>query len=84
MAATAVMNTYDRMRLDGKDQDIQVIGTDEFYKPVRNMVVLSGRFLDASDVALRQKVGVLTEKLAKRLEEIRRQIEQRRPVRGRQ
>jgi len=67
VAATAVMDTYDRMRLDGKDQDIQVIGTDEFYKPVRNMVVLSGRFLDASDVALRQKVCLLTEKLAKRL-----------------
>jgi putative ABC transport system permease protein len=66
-AATAVMNTYDRMRLDGKDQDIQVIGTDEFYKPVRNMVVLSGRFLDAGDVALRQKVCLLTEKLARRL-----------------
>src|SRR5580765_1077736 len=53
MAATAVMNTYDRMRFNGKDQDIQVIGTDEFYKPVRNMLVLSGRFLDSSDVALR-------------------------------
>jgi putative ABC transport system permease protein len=61
------MNTYDRMRIYGKDQDIQVIGTDEFYKPVRNMLVLSGRFLDSSDVALRQKVCLLTEKLAQRL-----------------
>ncbi len=67
VAATAVMNTYDRMRFNGKDQDIQVIGTDEFYKPVRNMLVLSGRFLDSSDVALRQKVGLLTEKLALRM-----------------
>src|SRR5712692_8033914 len=67
VAATAVMNTYDRMRFDGKDQDIQVIGTDEFYKPVRNMLVLSGRFLDSSDVALRQKVGLPTEKLAQRM-----------------
>ena len=67
VAATAVMNTFDRMRFNGKDQDIQVIGTDEFYKPVRNMVVLSGRFLDASDVALRQKVCLLTQKLAQRL-----------------
>jgi len=46
---------------------VQVIGTDEFYKPVRNMVVLSGRFLDSSDVALRQKVCLLTDKFAKRL-----------------
>src|SRR6266849_8987980 len=67
VAATAVMNTFDRMRIEGKDQDIQVIGTDEFYKPVRNMVVLAGRFLDSSDVALRQKVCLLTEKLAQRL-----------------
>ena len=67
VAASAIMNTYDRMRIYGKDQDIQVIGTDEFYKPVRNMLVLSGRFLDSSDVALRQKVCLLTEKLAQRL-----------------
>ncbi len=67
VAASAIMNTFDRMRINGKDQDIQVIGTDQFYKPVRNMLVLSGRFLDSSDVALRQKVCLLTEKLAQRL-----------------
>ena len=67
VAASAIMNTFDRMRIDGKDQDIQVIGTDEYYKPVRNMIVLSGRFLDSSDVALRQKVCLLTKKLAERL-----------------
>ncbi len=67
VAASAIMNTFDRMRMNGKDQDLQVIGTDEFYKPVRNMVVLAGRFLDSSDVALRQKVCLLTEKLAQRL-----------------
>src|SRR5579863_176139 len=67
VAASAIVNTFDRMRINGKDQDIQVIGTDEFYKPVRNMIVLSGRFLDSSDVELRQKVCLLTEKLAQRL-----------------
>jgi putative ABC transport system permease protein len=66
-AASAIMNTFDRMRIDGKDQDVQVIGTDEFYKLVRNMIVLAGRFLDSSDVALRQKVCLLTDKLARRL-----------------
>jgi putative ABC transport system permease protein len=66
-AATGVMTTFDRMRLNGKDQDVQVIGSDEYYKPVRNMSVLAGRFLDSSDVALRQKVCLLTEKLAQRL-----------------
>jgi len=34
---------------------------------VRNLAVLSGRFLDASDIDLRAKVVLLTEKLAKRL-----------------
>jgi putative ABC transport system permease protein len=67
VAASAIMNTFDSMRMNGKDQDVQVIGADEFYKPVRNMVVLAGRFLDSSDVALRQKVCLLTEKLAQRL-----------------
>lgn len=67
VAATGVMTTFDRMRLNGKDQDVQVIGSDEYYKPVRNMNVLAGRFLDSSDVAFRQKVCLLTEKLAQRL-----------------
>ena len=55
------------MNLNGKEERILVLGSDEFYKPVRNLVVLAGRFLDASDVDLRQKVALLTEKLAKRL-----------------
>ena len=37
------------------------------YKPVRNLRGALGPFLDASDVDLRQKVALLTEKLAKRL-----------------
>ena len=67
MAATGVITTFHRMRLNGKDQDVQVLGSDEYYKSVRNMAVLAGRFLDSSDVALRQKVCLLTEKLAQRL-----------------
>jgi putative ABC transport system permease protein len=67
VAATGIMTTFDRMRLAGKDQDVQVLGSDEYYKPVRNLVVLAGRFLDSSDVALRQKVCLLTDKLALRL-----------------
>ncbi len=67
VAATGVITTFDRMRLNGKDQDVQVLGSDEYYKSVRNMAVLAGRFLDSSDVALRQKVCLLTEKLSQRL-----------------
>src|ERR1700683_5592436 len=43
------------------------MGWDDFSQPVPNLAVLSGRFLDASDVDLRQKVALMTEKLAQRL-----------------
>jgi len=44
-----------------------VIGTDQAYQPVRNMVISSGRFLDQGDIALRTKVALLTDKLAQRM-----------------
>lgn len=67
VAATGIESNYDSTFINGKEERILVIGSDEYYKPVRNLVVLSGRFLDASDVDLRQKVALMTEKLAKRL-----------------
>jgi putative ABC transport system permease protein len=67
VAATGIESNYDSIFLNGKEERLLVIGSDEYYKPVRNLIVLSGRFLDASDVDLRQKVALLTEKLAKRL-----------------
>jgi putative ABC transport system permease protein len=67
VAATGIESNYDATFINGKEERILVIGSDEYYKPVRNLVVLSGRFLDASDVDLRQKVTLMTEKLAKRL-----------------
>jgi len=67
VAATGVMNNYDRLRVNGKDEDISIIGSDEYYHSVRNLALLAGRFLDASDVTLRQRVALLTEKLAKRI-----------------
>jgi len=67
VAATGVMTNYDRMVIDAKEQDVAVLGTDDQYAPVRNHVLLAGRFLDASDIALRQKVAVLTRRLAERL-----------------
>jgi putative ABC transport system permease protein len=66
-AATGVMTNYDRMLIGGKEEDIAVIGSDEQYAPVRNLVLLAGRFLDPNDVATRQKVALLTERLAQRL-----------------
>ena len=69
VAATGVMTNYDRMVVLGREEDIKVIGSDEHYAKVRNLVLLTrqGRFIDASDVALRQKVVLLTDKLAARL-----------------
>ncbi len=55
------------MLIAGKEQDVKVIGSDEQYATVRNLKLLAGRFMDENDVALREHVALLTEKLAKRL-----------------
>jgi putative ABC transport system permease protein len=67
VAATGIITNYDRILIEGREEDIAVIGSDEHYPRVRNLVLLAGRFLDPSDVALRQKVALLTERLAFRL-----------------
>ncbi len=67
VAATGVMANFDPVLIQGKEQDVKVIGTDESYAPVRNIVIGAGRFLDATDVASRAKVALLTEQLAKRM-----------------
>src|SRR5271163_3264857 len=46
-AATGVMSSSARMLVNGKEQDVSVIGTDEDYTSVRNLVLLAGRFLDS-------------------------------------
>jgi putative ABC transport system permease protein len=66
-AATGVMTNYDRMLIDGREQDVAVLGSDDQYKTVRNLVILAGRFMDSNDVAMRNKVAMLTEELARRL-----------------
>ena len=42
-AATGVMTNYDRMLIDGREQDIAVLGSDDQYKTVRNLVILAGQ-----------------------------------------
>ena len=61
------MNIFTQMRVQGRQEDIQVNGVDEYYPVVRNLLLLSGRYVDANDVSLRAKVAMLTEKLARRL-----------------
>jgi putative ABC transport system permease protein len=67
VAATGIESNYDSTFINGKEERLLILGSDEYYKTVRNLAVLSGRFLDASDIDLRAKVVLLTEKLAKRL-----------------
>ncbi len=66
-ATTGIESNYDSTFINGKEERLLIIGSDEYYKTVRNLAVLSGRFLDASDVELRQHVALMTEKLAQRL-----------------
>jgi putative ABC transport system permease protein len=67
VAANGVMSNSGRLLINGKEEDVSVIGTDEAYPAVRNMVLLSGHFIDAGDVRGRQHVAMLTEKLAIKL-----------------
>ncbi len=67
VAATGVMSSTGRVLIDGKEQDVSVIGTDPDYPVVRNMVLLSGHFPDEADLRQRAHVVMLTEKLAARL-----------------
>ena len=67
VAATAVMNNFYRMRIEGREEDVSIIGTDHDYPAVRNLALLAGRFLDERDVDSRHHIALLTERLARRL-----------------
>ena len=67
VAATAVMTSHDQIVVNGKVRELTVNGVDEDYPVVRPLVILRGRSLDASDVALRGRVAMLTDKLAVRI-----------------
>ena len=67
VAATAVMNSFDRMRVEGRDEDVSIIGSDQYYPLARNVEFLAGRFFDATENAQREHVALLIEKLAQRL-----------------
>jgi putative ABC transport system permease protein len=66
-AATGVMTLFDQLVIEGKVRDVKIIGSDEQYAPVRNLVILAGRFMQPDDVQLRHRVALLTDKLAVRL-----------------
>jgi putative ABC transport system permease protein len=64
-AASPVVMLNERVPVgDGKERDIQILGTYPEYSRVRNLVVVSGRFFDEQDERARNKVGLITEKMA--------------------
>ena len=68
VAASPTVALNDRISVGGgKQRDILVLGVDPEYRQVRNLTVLAGRFFDAQDSAGHNKVGVITEQLAKTL-----------------
>jgi putative ABC transport system permease protein len=68
VAASPTVALGDRISVGGgKQSDILVLGVDPAYQRVRNLKVLAGRFFDTEDSSGRNKVGVITEKLAQKL-----------------
>jgi putative ABC transport system permease protein len=67
IAATAVMNGHDQIVIGGQVREITLDGVDDEYARVRNLQLLRGRFFDASDIALRERVALLIDKFAVRL-----------------
>jgi putative ABC transport system permease protein len=68
VAASPTVALGDRISVPGgKQSDILVLGVDPAYLRVRNLKVLAGRFFDSEDSAGRNKVGVITDKLAQKL-----------------
>ncbi|MFZ0594363.1 MAG: ABC transporter permease [Bryobacteraceae bacterium] len=67
IAATAIMPDSGHIVINGKEHDVSILGTDQYYAQVRRLVILAGRSFDASDMALFQRVAMLTERLAQRM-----------------
>jgi len=63
--ATPIVPFNDRVGVGGgKERDVHIMGVYPEYALVRNLIIRSGRFFDAQDSQVRNKVGVVTPKLA--------------------
>lgn len=65
VAAAPVFPRTESIVIKGKVREVSIIGVDQNYKPVRNLVILKGRPFDTIDISLRERVVVVTPKLAK-------------------
>src|ERR1041385_6282740 len=65
VAASPVVMLNERVPVgNGKERDIQILGTYPEYRAVRNLVVVSGRFFDQQDEQGHNKVGLVTDRMA--------------------
>src|SRR5256884_3870680 len=63
VAASPVLDLDERVPVgDGKERDMRILGVYPEYRTVRNLVVVSGRFIDLQDEHAHNKVGLITEK----------------------
>jgi putative ABC transport system permease protein len=68
VASSPVVPLGDRIPIgNGKERDIQILGVYPDYLNVRNLVIPSGRFFDAEDEQAHNKVGVITETMAREI-----------------
>jgi putative ABC transport system permease protein len=67
VAASAVMQNNDQIVINGKVRGVTIDGVDDQYAQVRNLIILQGRKFDQSDLTLRERVAMLTDKLAVRM-----------------
>ena len=68
VSASPVVDLNERVPVgNGKERDMQILGVYPQYRTVRNLVVVSGRFFDQQDEQAHNKVGLITETLAREL-----------------
>jgi putative ABC transport system permease protein len=66
IAASPVITLGERIPIgNGDEKDVQILGVYPDYQRVRNLTVLAGRFFDREDSQAHNKVGVITEKMAR-------------------
>jgi putative ABC transport system permease protein len=51
----------------GRERPVNLIGVTEGYQAIRRLVILRGRYFDASDMESRGKVGLITKQVADRV-----------------
>jgi putative ABC transport system permease protein len=66
--SSPMLEMHDRVTFPGGiAKDVLVLGVNPQYRPVRNLIVLSGRFFDDVDETTHTKVAVVTEAFAREL-----------------